>query len=77
MIISLTNPPLHMLLLLFWVLPFALPLFVYSLLQNNNINGRIPEIGRLTKLKTLDISSNQLSGEIPSSVSRLTNLQYL
>jgi Leucine-rich repeat (LRR) protein len=66
-----------MLLLLFWVLPFALPLFVYSLLQNNNISGRIPEIGRLTRLKTLDLSSNQLSGEIPSSVSRLTNLQYL
>lgn len=51
---------------------------IYSLLQNNNINGLIPEeIGKLTKLKTLDLSSNHLSGEIPSSVGHLESLQYL
>lgn len=51
---------------------------LYSLLQNNNINGLIPaEIGKLRNLKTLDLSSNHLSGEIPSSVGHLENLQYL
>jgi Leucine-rich repeat (LRR) protein len=49
-----------------------------SLLQNNNINGLIPaEIGKLAKLKTLDLSSNHFSGEIPSSVGHLESLQYL
>jgi Leucine-rich repeat (LRR) protein len=52
--------------------------FVYRLLQNNNINGLIPaEIGKLTKLKTLDLSSNHFSGEIPSSAGHLESLQYL
>ncbi|OEL26762.1 Protein NSP-INTERACTING KINASE 1 [Dichanthelium oligosanthes] len=51
---------------------------VYSLLQNNNINGLIPaDIGKLTKLTTLDLSSNHFSGEIPSSVGHLESLQYL
>lgn len=51
---------------------------VCSLLQNNNINGPIPEeIGRLTKLKTLDLSSNHFSGGIPNSVGHLESLQYL
>ncbi|GJN22138.1 hypothetical protein PR202_gb09676 [Eleusine coracana subsp. coracana] len=46
--------------------------------NNNNINGLIPEdIGKLTKLKTLDLSSNHFSGEIPSSVGHLESLQYL
>ena len=53
-------------------------LIFYRLLQNNNINGLIPaEIGKLTKLKTLDLSSNHFSGEIPSSVGHLESLQYL
>jgi len=53
-------------------------LLFYRLLQNNNINGLIPaEIGKLTKLKTLDLSSNHFSGEIPSSVGHLESLQYL
>lgn len=53
-------------------------LYIYSLLQNNNINGLIPaEIGKLRKLKTLDLSSNHFSGEIPSSVGHLESLQYL
>jgi len=52
--------------------------FFYRLLQNNNINGLIPaEIGKLTKLKTLDLSSNHFSGEIPSTVGHLESLQYL
>jgi len=56
---------------------FLFSLF-YRLLQNNNINGLIPaEIGKLTKLKTLDLSSNHFSGEIPSSVGHLESLQYL
>lgn len=51
---------------------------LYSLLQNNNITGSIPqEIGRLSKLKTLDVSSNFFTGGIPSSLGHLKSLQYL
>jgi Leucine-rich repeat (LRR) protein len=47
-------------------------------MQNNNITGPIPaEIGKLTKLKTLDLSSNHLYGGIPTSVGHLESLQYL
>lgn len=50
----------------------------YRLLQNNNIKGKIPaEIGRLTRLETLDLSDNFFHGEIPFSVGYLQSLQYL
>ncbi|KAK6133988.1 hypothetical protein DH2020_032264 [Rehmannia glutinosa] len=48
------------------------------LLQDNNISGPIPaELGKLPKLKELDLSNNLLTGEIPSSLSQLKSLQYL
>ncbi|KAJ4708908.1 Leucine-rich repeat receptor-like kinase [Melia azedarach] len=48
------------------------------LLQNKNISGPIPsEIGRLSRLPTLDLSSNSFSGSIPSCVSNLRSLKYL
>ncbi|KAL0735787.1 hypothetical protein Bca4012_011997 [Brassica carinata] len=48
------------------------------LLQNNNITGKIPsEIGRLTRLETLDLSDNFFRGEIPISLGYLRSLQYL
>uniref|UniRef100_M4E8N9 non-specific serine/threonine protein kinase n=1 Tax=Brassica campestris TaxID=3711 RepID=M4E8N9_BRACM len=52
--------------------------FVLSLLlQNNYITGHIPpEIGKLMKLKTLDLSTNNFTGQIPSTLSASTNLQY-
>ena len=35
------------------------------------------EIGNLTNLNNLDLSANQLSGEIPSELGSLANLGYL
>jgi len=47
-------------------------------LQNNNITGPIPsEIGKLSKLQTLDLSDNFFNGEIPPSLGHLRSLQYL
>lgn len=49
-----------------------------SLLQNNNITGPIPaQFGKLARLRKLNLSSNHLFGEIPSSVSNLDSLQFL
>ncbi|CAH2045526.1 unnamed protein product [Thlaspi arvense] len=45
---------------------------------NNYITGHIPsEIGKLMKLKTLDLSTNNFTGQIPFTLSQSTNLQYL
>ncbi|RRT64570.1 hypothetical protein B296_00041751, partial [Ensete ventricosum] len=47
-------------------------LVIGLLLQNNNISGPIPqEIGRLSKLRTLDLSNNYFTGGIPTSITRL------
>ncbi|CAL5022968.1 unnamed protein product [Urochloa decumbens] len=47
-------------------------------LQNNTISGVIPpEIGKLTNLDALDLSSNEFVGDIPSSLGQLTRLNYL
>ena len=44
----------------------------------NNLSGTIPpELGNLTNLKVLILSSNELSGTIPPELSNLTNLEQL
>ncbi|KAM0939637.1 putative protein kinase RLK-Pelle-LRR-II family [Dioscorea sansibarensis] len=53
-------------------------LFIFRLLQNNKITGPIPaEIGKLTQLKTLQLSNNQFVGEIPKNLGLLPLLDYL
>uniref|UniRef100_M1AML1 non-specific serine/threonine protein kinase n=1 Tax=Solanum tuberosum TaxID=4113 RepID=M1AML1_SOLTU len=53
-------------------------LVIGLLLQNNNITGPIPkEIGRLSKLQTLDLSDNFFTGDIPVSLGHLSDLKYI
>jgi Leucine-rich repeat (LRR) protein len=48
------------------------------MLEDNSITGTIPaEIGKLSGLKKLDLSSNHLYGEIPSSLFYLESLRYM
>ena len=52
--------------------------YIFRVLQNNNITGPIPsELGKLSKLQTLDLSNNFFNGEIPPSLGHLRSLQYL
>ncbi|WRX21669.1 hypothetical protein QQP08_014156 [Theobroma cacao] len=45
---------------------------------NNNITGPIPtELGKLSKIQTLDLSDNSFTGEIPTSLGNLRSLQYM
>lgn len=47
-------------------------------LNNNRINGTIPEvIGRLKQLHILDLSWNHVEGTIPNSISDMENLEVL
>lgn len=49
-----------------------------STLQNNAIFGPITDaIGKLQKLQTLDLSGNIFSGQLPSSLGDLKNLNFL
>jgi hypothetical protein len=56
----------------------AYVLTFFRSLQNNKISGDIPpEIGKLTNLNALDLSSNDFVGDIPNSLGQLTKLNYL
>ena len=46
-------------------------------LQDNHLTGSIPDLGRLTNLTLLRMWNNELTGEIPASLSNLTKLRYL
>ncbi|KAL8458172.1 hypothetical protein ACS0TY_035890 [Phlomoides rotata] len=47
-------------------------------LEGNHFSGAIPpEVGKLTSLKNLILSSNQLTGSLPPSFSNLTSLNDL
>ena len=46
-------------------------------LPNNNLSGSFPSLGNLANLSSLDLSGNQLSGNIPASLGSLTNLAVL
>ncbi|KAJ0735474.1 putative non-specific serine/threonine protein kinase [Helianthus annuus] len=48
-----------------------------NLQSNNAIFGRITDtIGKLQKLQTLDLSGNMFSGQLPSSLNDLKNLNF-
>lgn len=50
----------------------------YRTLCNGSFSGGIPEeLGNLASLTQLDLHDNQLSGPIPDSFEKLTNLTYL
>ncbi|KAL2636115.1 hypothetical protein R1flu_007594 [Riccia fluitans] len=46
-------------------------------LDNNKIKGDIPDISKLTKLKTLNLQNNSMSGAIPSALATLPSLSLL
>ncbi|KAK7380432.1 hypothetical protein VNO78_32942 [Psophocarpus tetragonolobus] len=46
-------------------------------LPNNRITGVLPDLSIFTSLRFLDLSNNQLTGEIPKSIGLLCELQYL
>lgn len=46
-------------------------------LNDNNLVGSIPELHELKKLNFLDLTNNQLSGEIPDKLIALPDLQFL
>ncbi|KAL5987514.1 histidine kinase osmosensor [Asimina triloba] len=54
----------------------------YSISKHRELNKSsarpIPaELGKLPKLRTVDLSDNLFTGEIPSSIGNLKNLEYL
>lgn len=46
-------------------------------LAANNLSGKIPSLMHLYNLRSLDLSHNELTGSIPSSIGYLTRLSYL
>ena len=46
-------------------------------LQDNQLSGPIPDLGRLSQLEILRMWNNQLTGRIPASMRNLTKLRYL
>jgi Leucine-rich repeat (LRR) protein len=58
--------------------PIVLPQKLEHLdLSGNRITGALPEFTRGAGLRWLDISSNAIGGQIPSSISRLSSLERL
>jgi hypothetical protein len=55
-----------------------LPLFVCRYLDHNLLFGTIPkQIGSLRNLRVLDLSSNRLTGPIPSELSGLSSVTIM
>lgn len=50
---------------------------IFMFLENNDLNGSLPDLSDLTNLLTLDLQGNQLSGTIPNSLGLLPNLSSL
>ncbi|KAL3685592.1 hypothetical protein R1sor_003614 [Riccia sorocarpa] len=46
-------------------------------LDNNKITGSIPDLSKLTKLRTLHLQNNSISGAIPDTLATLTSLKEL
>jgi len=46
-------------------------------LEGNGFTGEIPPLSKLTNLRTLNVASNQLSGQLPREVSPLTQLREM
>ena len=49
----------------------------YLLLGGNRLNGKIPDLSALNKLKVLSLNDNDLDGDIPSWLGELTGLTRL
>jgi Leucine rich repeat len=49
----------------------------YLSLSQNAIEGILPEVGKLGRLKTLKLFQNKLTGSIPAAIYRLTDLTLL
>jgi Leucine-rich repeat (LRR) protein len=46
-------------------------------MSNNNLTGPFPDVSLLSNLKSLSLSNNQFSGEIPNVFANLPNLLSL
>ncbi|MCO5597899.1 hypothetical protein L7F22_051984 [Adiantum nelumboides] len=46
-------------------------------LDHNELSGPIPDLGKLQKLQTLDLSNNNFSGQIPTALANLPRLETL
>ena len=51
--------------------------YTLYLVGNNLIGEMPPQLGRVGKLKLLDLNENQLSGPVPSELGDLSYLSYL
>lgn len=58
------------------IMMFRCPTDVLKL-NNNELEGPIPEVGNLTELTFIDLTRNKLSGTIPSNLLQLPNLEFV